>query len=114
MGQFGKGKSLSYAKQTMLTGKGNCYGYASSFAVLAKRATGLPVRVCWGTSTAFNKSRSQLHGWTEIKIGSTWYIFDTNAAAYSGRKDVKWYMQNASSAAMKKVYKKTASENIIL
>lgn len=114
MGQFGKGKSLSYAKQTMLTGKGNCYGYASSFAVLAKRATGLPVRVCWGTSSAFNKSRSQLHGWTEIKIGSTWYIFDTNAAAYSGRKDVKWYMQNASSAAMKKVYKKTASENIIL
>lgn len=113
-GQFGKGKSLSYAKQTMLTGKGNCYGYASSFAVLAKRATGLPVRVGWGTSTAFNKSRSQLHGWTEIKIGSTWYIFDTNAAAYSGRKDVKWYMQNASSAAMKKVYKKTASENIVL
>lgn len=113
-GTFGKGKSLSYAQQTMLTGKGNCYGFAASFAVLAKRATGLPVRVCWGTSTAFNKSRAQLHGWTEIKIGNKWYVFDTNAAAYSTRKDVKWYMQNASSATMKKVYKKKASEDINL
>ena len=114
MGQFTKGKSLSYAQQTMLTGKGNCYGFAASFAVLAKRATGLPVRVCWGTSTAFNKSRAQLHGWTESKIGNTWYVFDTNAAAYSKRKDVKWYMQNASSAAMKKVYTKKGSEDIVL
>lgn len=113
-GTFGKGKSLSYAQQTMLTGKGNCYGFAASFAVLAKRATGLPVRVCWGTSTAFNKSRAQLHGWTEIKIGNKWYVFDTNAAAYSTRKDMKWYMQNASSATMKKVYKKKASEDINL
>lgn len=114
MGQFGKGKSLGYAQQTMLTGKGNCYGYAAAFAVLAKRATGLPVRVCWGTSTAFNKNRAQLHGWTEIKLGNTWYVFDTNAAAYSKRKDVKWYMQKASSTAMKNVYKKTASEDIVL
>ena len=111
MGQFSKGKSLSYAQQTMLTGKGNCYGFAATFAVLA---TGLPVRVCWGTSTAFNKSRAQLHGWTEIKIGNTWYIFDTNAAAYSKRSDVKWYMQKASSAAMKKTYTKKESEDIVL
>ena len=114
MGQFGKGKSLSYAQQTMLTGKGNCYGFAASFAVLAKRATGLPVRVCWGTSTAFNKSRAQLHGWTEIKIRNTWYVFDTNAAAYSKRKDVKWYMQKATSSSMKKTYTKKGSENIVL
>lgn len=114
MGQFSKGKSLSYAQQTMLTGKGNCYGFAATFAVLAKRATGLPVRVCWGTSTAFNKSRAQLHGWTEIKIGNTWYIFDTNAVAYSKRSDVKWYMQKASSAAMKKTYTKKESEDIVL
>lgn len=114
MGQFGKGKSLSYAQQTIEKTAGNCYGFASSFAVMAKRATGLPVRVCWGTSTAFNKNRAQAHGWTEIKIGNTWYIFDINAAKYSSRKDVKWYMQNASSAVMKKVYKKTGSEDIVL
>lgn len=114
MEQFGRGKSLSYAQKTMINKTGNCYGFASSFAVLAKRATGLPVRVCWGTSTAFDKNRSQAHGWTEIKIGNTWYIFDTNAAKYSTRKDVKWYMQNSSSATMKKVYKKTAYEEILL
>lgn len=32
--------------------------------------------------------------------------FDTNAAKYSTRKDVKWYMQNSSSATMKKSTKK--------
>ena len=46
--QFTKGKSQMFAYLTMGMEKGNCYGVASAFAVQAKRATGLPVRVCWG------------------------------------------------------------------
>lgn len=51
--QFTKGKSQMFAYLTMGMEKGNCYGVASAFAVQAKRATGLPVRVCWGKSNVF-------------------------------------------------------------
>ena len=93
-------------------GKRNCYGVASAFAVQAKRATGLPVRVCWGKSNVFNKNKWQPHGWTEIKIGNTWYTFDANAAGNKSRKDVKYYMQKSSS--MKKYYKTEGREDIVL
>lgn len=110
--QFTKGKSQMFAYLTMGMKKGNCYGVASAFAVQAKRATGLPVRVCWGKSNVFNKNKWQPHGWTEIKIGNTWYIFDANAAGNKSRKDVKYYMQKSSS--MKKYYKTEGREDIVL
>lgn len=83
-----------------------------AFAVQAKRATGLPVRVGWGKSNVFNKNKWQPHGWTEIKIGNTWYTFDANAAGNKSRKDVKYYMQKSSS--MKKYYKTEGREDIVL
>ena len=110
--QFTKGKSQMFAYLTMGMEKGNCYGVASAFAVQAKRATGLPVRVCWGKSNVFNKNKWQPHGWTEIKIGNTWYTFDANAAGNKPRKDVKYYMQKSSS--MKKYYKTEGKEDIVL
>lgn len=110
--QFTKGKSQMFAYLTMGMEKGNCYGVASAFAVQAKRATGLPVRVCWGKSNVFNKNKWQPHGWTEIKIGNTWYTFDANAAGNKSRKDVKYYMQKSSS--MKKYYKTEGREDIVL
>ena len=110
--QFTKGKSQMFAYLTMGMEKGNCYGVASAFAVQAKRATGLPVRVCWGKSNVFNKNKWQPHGWTEIKIGNTWYTFDANAAGNKYRKDVKYYMQK--SLSMKKYYKTEGREDIVL
>lgn len=95
---FNRAKVSSSAYAMMSKKKGNCYYYASAFATLAKRATGLPVRVCCGKSNVFNKSRWSDHAWVEIKIGNTWYVYDVNAAAYSTRKDIKFYKQNAKAS----------------
>lgn len=96
----------SYAK-TMLTGKkGSCYHYAAAYAFLAKRATGYPVRICYGQTKAF-KTSWQYHGWVEIKIGKTWYVFDPNAARYSTR-NIKWYKRTRSAVEGK--YYKTENQ----
>ena len=99
-----KGWEVLYAKE-MLTGmKGSCYHFAAAFGFLARYATGYPVRVCIGKSNAFFPATWQPHAWTEIKIGKTWYICDANAARFSSRKDVKWYLQKRSDL-VGKVYK---------
>lgn len=108
-----KGWEYTYAKEMLVKKKGSCYHYAAAFAVLAKRATGYPVRVCWGTSNAFNTKVWQPHGWVEIKIGGTWYTFDANAAKYSTLRKGKWYMQKRSSMEGK-VYKTQKTVNIEL
>lgn len=107
------GWHYTYAKEIMTKKKGSCYHYAAAYAVLAKRATGLPVRICWGTSNAFNARRWQKHGWVEIKIGSTWYTFDPNAAKYSTLRTGKWYMQKLT-AMEGKIYKREKYVNVEL
>jgi hypothetical protein len=84
--------------------KGSCYHYAALYAFLAKRATGLPVRICWGTSNAFNKKVWQNHAWVEIKLDGQWYTYDPNAARYSKLRVGKWFQQ--SSEEIKSIYKK--------
>ena len=103
----------NYAKDMFQNKKGSCYHYAAAYAVLAKRATGLPVRVCWGDSNAFNVNKWQKHGWVEIKIGSTWYTFDPNAADFSSLRVGKWFMQKRSSMEGT-VYKTTKYANVII
>ncbi len=102
-----KGWEYTYAKQMLTNKKGSCYHYAATFAFLAKRATGYPVRICWGQSNAFNKNTWQNHAWVEVKISGKWYTFDTNAACYSTRKvngkKINWYMQKSGTA--KKYFK---------
>ena len=105
-------KVFDYAAEIMTLKKGSCYHYASAFAVLAKRATGLPVKVCWGNSNAFNEARWSAHAWVEIKIGSVWYTYDPNAEKFSTRKNIKWYQSKAAS--MKKTYQKQGSFEITL
>ena len=107
------GWHYTYAKEMLTKKQGSCYHYAAAFAVLAKRATGLPVRICWGTSNAFNTERWQNHGWVEIKIGSTWYTFYPNAARYSTLRKGKWYMQKRS-AMEGKIYKTQKYVNVEL
>ena len=107
------GWEYTYAKQMLTTKRGSCYHDAAAFAFLAKRATGLPVRICIGTSNAFNQKNWQAHGWVEIKIGNTWYTYDTNANRYSSLRKGKWYQQKRS-AMEGKVYKTQKTFNVLL
>ncbi|MDO4344189.1 MAG: transglutaminase domain-containing protein [Eubacteriales bacterium] len=72
-GNTGWYKTMGY---NMLTsGSGNCYSYAAAFACLVKKATNLPVRVCWGSTPGAYVAWTP-HGWCEVKINGTWYVFD--------------------------------------
>lgn len=108
-----KGWEYSYAKKMLSEKKGSCYHFAAAYAFLAKRATGYPVRICWGTSNAFNTSRWQNHAWVEIKVGSTWYTYDPNAAKFSSLRKGKWYQQKRT-AMEGKVYKTQKYVNVEL
>lgn len=110
---FNKNKVADCAYKMMSKKKGNCYYHASAFAVLAKRATGLPVRVCWGTSRVFNAKKAQEHAWVEIKLADgSWHIYDPNGARFSSRKDVETYGKKAS--ALKSVYKAAKTSELYL
>ncbi len=99
-----KGWDVRYAKEMFTKKKGSCYHDAAAFAYLAKRASGYPVRICVGESNAFREDRWQPHAWCEIKIGKTWYTYDTNANRFSSLRKGKWYRQKSSSLK-NKVYK---------
>lgn len=99
-----RGWEYQFAKEMLQTKAGSCYHDAAAFAFLARRATGLPVRICVGTSNAFNTSVWQKHGWVEIKISGKWYTFDTNANRFSSLRKGRWFMQNRT-AMEGKVYK---------
>lgn len=107
------GWEYTYAKQMLTTRKGSCYHDAAAFAFLAKRATGLPVRICIGTSNAFNTKNWQAHGWVEIKVGNTWYTYDTNANRFSSLRKGKWFHQKRSSMEGK-VYKTQKTFDVLL
>ncbi len=64
-----------YAAKTLGTSKGNCYGYASAFAYIAK-GLGYDARICTGTVTSSYGGRTA-HAWTEVKMNNRWYVFDT-------------------------------------
>lgn len=64
----------TYAQDTLTTGLGNSFGYAASFAYIA-RGLGYEARVCTGTVPSSNGGRTD-HAWTEVKMGKSWYIFD--------------------------------------
>lgn len=81
-----------YAKNALLTGRANCYGYAATFAYIAK-GLGYDARVCTGSIASSLGGRAD-HAWTEVRIGNKWYVFDTE-------------MQDAKGAG----YYKTTYEN---
>lgn len=99
-----KGWEKTYTKKMFSTKKGSCYHFAAAYGFLAKQATGYPVRICIGKTKGFS-GRWQPHAWTEIKIGSTWYICDANMDKYAAKSSGKYYMKSKTSSAMKKVYK---------
>ena len=82
--------SYRYAQQMLNKRHGSCYHYAAAFGCLVSRCTGLPVRVCMGKAAIFKKGHWQPHAWTEVRIGGEWYIYDTNAAAYSNMSGISF------------------------
>lgn len=75
-----KNWDVTYAGKMLTTKMGNCYSFASAYAYLVKRATGLPVRIATGSTNAFRADNWQYHAWCEVQIGKTWYTFDPNLA----------------------------------
>ncbi len=69
----------SYAEYAFQKKRGNCYKYASAMGYCAE-ILGYDARVAYGKIASGN-SRTN-HGWTEIKINGTYYIFDTVQADY--------------------------------
>ncbi len=92
-----KGWESKLADEMLTKKNGSCYHYAAAYALLAKRATGYPVRICWGQAQLYEKGRWQPHAWVEIKIGGKWYTFDVNAEdAVTDTLKTSWYRQKRS------------------
>ncbi len=109
----GKNWTAKYARKMYNTKQGNCYSFAAAYAYLAKTATGRPVRVCLGKTNGFS-GNWQTHAWTEVKIGSKWYICDPNMDKYAANASGKYVCKKAGSKAMKKTYQRSSSIKIKL
>lgn len=101
-----------YAKEMLSNKAGSCYHFAAAFAFLAKRATGLPVRICYGQAKTFASNKWQAHCWVQVKMNEKWYTYDPNAQRFSTYRKGKWY--KLAYATSKKLYKasKTITVNI--
>ena len=65
-----------YANTMFSKKSGNCYRYAAAFAYIA-RVLGYDSRVAVGMISSASGGMTP-HGWTEVKVGNTWYICDAN------------------------------------
>lgn len=81
-----------YAQNAMSTKSGNCYGYAASFAYVAK-GLGYDAKVCTGTVRSSLGGRTA-HAWTEVKVAGKWYVFD---AEMQNAKGSGYYKQTYDS-----------------
>ena len=90
-----------YAMQLFMTGEGNCYKYASAFAYLMK-GLGYEAKVITGEVSA-RRGGTTPHGWTEVKIGDEWYIFDTELQDANGKDYYKKTYDNYPSLPLIKM-----------
>lgn len=100
-----KGWQRTYALEILNKNSGSCYHFAAGYGYLAKRATGYKVRIGVGLSRLYASTPSP-HAWTEVKIGSKWYVCDVNgdkfAAAPKGKYSGKYFLKLRSK--VKKTY----------
>ncbi|BBH19049.1 hypothetical protein Back11_03940 [Paenibacillus baekrokdamisoli] len=61
---------------TLTTGKGICYGYASLFAAML-RSSGVPTKLVMGTTTMV----AVYHAWNEVYLNGKWMVVDTTVDA---------------------------------
>lgn len=95
------GWEKDYALEMFTKKKGSCYHYAAAYAFLARKATGYQVRIGVGKTNGFS-GNLQDHAWTEVKIGSKWYICDTNMDKYAAKSSGKYFLKKRN--VLKKVY----------
>ena len=81
-----------YAQNTLGDKLGNCYGYASAFAYVAK-GLGYDAKVCTGTVKSSLGGRTA-HAWTEVNVAGKWYVFD---AEMQNAKGNGYYKQTYDS-----------------
>ena len=73
-----------FANEMMSSGHGNCFRYAATNAYIG-RVLGYDTRVAIGTV-----NRTTRHGWAEIKVDGTWYIFD---GSFQRSRGGQYYMR---------------------
>ena len=81
--------TIAYAKEMLTNRGGNCYRFASLFNWMA-RGLGYDSKVVQGWVPSYSEGRAA-HGWTEIEINGTKYIFDADNAKFY--PSVNWYMR---------------------
>jgi hypothetical protein len=96
------GWAKKYAQEMYKNKKGSCYHDAAAYAFLVKKATGYTVRVGVGKTNGFNKKVLQAHAWVEVKVGSTWYICDTNLDRNVAKSKLKYFYKSRNT--LKKTY----------
>ncbi len=75
-----------FSWEILSSGEGNCFRYAAAYASLVK-GLGYDARVATGF-IGNRKGGLSPHGWTEVRIGDAWYIFDTEMHdAKNGKKN---------------------------
>lgn len=89
-----------YALQLLTSGEGNCYRYASAFAYLMK-GLGYETKVITGQVVA-RRGGTTPHGWTEVKVGGNWYIYDTELQDALGKDYYKKTYKNYPSKPLVK------------
>lgn len=77
-----------YALELLTTGEGNCFRFAAGFAYLIK-GLGYEAKVITGEVGA-RRGGMTPHGWTEVKIGGEWLVFDTELQYANRNKNYYW------------------------
>lgn len=81
-------KTISFAKEMLANGGGNCYRYASLFSWLA-RGLGYKTMVVSGWVPSISSGEAP-HGWVEIEIDGRTYVSDPDLEHEIGGKN--WYL----------------------
>ena len=78
---------LGYAEKILSTGKGDCYNFAASFCLLARRL-GFEAACVIGDCTYVWSWRPIAHGWVEITRGEQTLLYDPQIENYNNRAGI--------------------------
>lgn len=84
---------LPNPEETLLTGQGICYDYASLFASML-RSVGVPTKLVMGTAEGV----PDYHAWNEVYVDGEWLIIDTTVDAKLKQVDKPFSMVKGEKA----------------
>lgn len=91
---------LPSVDETLASGKGMCYDYASLMAVML-RSSGIPTKLVMGSTTYV----TEYHAWNEIYLDGKWVIVDATVdAAYKKAGRTIPFVKEASRYTVQKIY----------